>query len=114
MRLGTRHDAETRALMSRAHKTDAREQRRMRVANPNQGGAAHPRWKGGVTPRVYRAIAFAAHGAICAICRTGGTGDNPLEVRHHDGDRANNDPANLVVLCRRCNPKRRKGQNNGR
>jgi len=107
MKAGERHSPETRALM--------RERRLANLADPadhlhrvhqTQTGPGHPNWKGGRASRVYRAIAFAAHGRRCCVCGTEGTTGNPLEVRHKDGDLGNSDPANLEVRCRKDNPKR--------
>lgn len=40
---------------------------------------------------------------LCQFC-----GAEAKEVHHLDGNRANNDPANLVASCRKCNQRRRK------
>jgi len=48
----------------------------------------------------YRKIAFAAYDPLCAHCGFGIRA--VLEVAHVDGDRQNNDPKNLVVLCPNC------------
>jgi 5-methylcytosine-specific restriction endonuclease McrA len=45
-----------------------------------------------------RARLTAAQGGRCAVC---GRVD-PLELHHRDHDPANDAPANLVMLCRRC------------
>ena len=45
-----------------------------------------------------RARLTALQGGRCARC--GATG--PLELHHFDHDHANDDPANHVMLCRRC------------
>lgn len=49
-------------------------------------------------PNEYRPIAFKAHGRVCNSC--GDTSD--LHVHHQDGDRENNEPENLEVLCKDC------------
>ncbi len=48
----------------------------------------------------YRKIAFAAYAPVCAHCGFGIPA--VLEVAHVDGNRQNNDPKNLVVLCPNC------------
>jgi 5-methylcytosine-specific restriction endonuclease McrA len=54
-----------------------------------------------MTPRVnYRKLAFDAYDPLCAHCGFGIPA--VLEVAHIDGDRANNDLANLVILCPNC------------
>jgi len=45
----------------------------------------------------YRRIAFEHHERKCAEC--GAT--EKVEVHHRDGDRTNNDPENLLPLCKR-------------
>jgi len=45
----------------------------------------------------YREACFDAHGRECAEC---GVTDN-LEVHHRNGDRTDNEPENLLVLCNR-------------
>jgi len=57
------------------------------------------------TKRVnYRKLAFAHYGergqVVCAHCGFGIL--DVLEVAHLDGDRSNNDPANLAILCPNC------------
>ena len=48
----------------------------------------------------YRKIAFSAYDPLCAHCGFGIPA--VLEVAHIDGNRQNNDPTNLVVLCPNC------------
>ena len=48
----------------------------------------------------YRKIAFACYAPICAHCGFGIP--SVLEVAHLDGNRANNEPNNLIVLCPNC------------
>ncbi len=48
----------------------------------------------------YRKIAFAAYDPLCAHCGFGIPA--VLEVAHVDGNRQNNDPKNLVILCPNC------------
>ena len=48
----------------------------------------------------YRKIAFACYAPICAHCGFGIP--SVLEVAHLDGNRANNEPGNLIVLCPNC------------
>ena len=48
----------------------------------------------------YRKRAFASYPPICAHCGFGITA--VLEVAHIDGNRQNNDVANLVILCPNC------------
>ena len=48
----------------------------------------------------YRKIAFSIYDAICAHCGFGISA--VLEVAHIDGNRSNNDPVNLVILCPTC------------
>lgn len=54
-----------------------------------------------MTKRInYRKIAFDAYDPLCAHC---GFGVHAvLEVAHIDGNRANNEVANLVILCPNC------------
>lgn len=54
-----------------------------------------------MTRRVnYRKLAFAHYDPLCAHCGFGIP--SILEVAHLDGDRSNNDIANLVILCPNC------------
>jgi len=54
-----------------------------------------------MTKRVdYRKLAFDAYDPLCAHCGFGVP--SVLEVSHVDGNRANNDVANLVILCPNC------------
>lgn len=48
----------------------------------------------------YRKIAFDAYAPLCAHCGFGVPA--VLEVAHIDGNRANNDVGNLVILCPNC------------
>jgi len=48
----------------------------------------------------YRKLAFETYGPLCAHCGFGIP--DVLEVAHIDGNRANNDALNLVVLCPNC------------
>jgi len=48
----------------------------------------------------YRKVAFAKYPPICAHCGFGVP--EVLEVAHIDGNRVNNDVANLVILCPNC------------
>jgi hypothetical protein len=48
----------------------------------------------------YRKIAFEAYDPLCAHCGFGVP--SILEVAHIDGNRSNNDAANLVILCPNC------------
>ena len=48
----------------------------------------------------YRKIAFNAYAPLCAHCGFGIPA--VLEVAHVDGNRQNNGPKNLVVLCPNC------------
>ncbi|MEW6235830.1 MAG: HNH endonuclease [Candidatus Omnitrophota bacterium] len=48
----------------------------------------------------YRKIAFEAYDPVCAHCGFGVPA--VLEVAHLDGNRTNNDPANLAILCPNC------------
>lgn len=48
----------------------------------------------------YRKLAFEKYPPICAHCGFGITA--VLEVAHIDGNRRNNDVANLVILCPNC------------
>jgi hypothetical protein len=66
--------------------------------------SVHVRWSG-LTPRQRgRALVerrdriMRARGRTCEQCGDGG----PLELHHSDGDPANDDPANLRLLCRDC------------
>jgi len=54
-----------------------------------------------MTKRVnYRKIAFGAYDPLCAHCGFGVPA--VLEVAHVDGNRQNNDPNNLAILCPNC------------
>lgn len=54
-----------------------------------------------MTKRInYRKIAFSAYDPLCAHCGFGIPA--VLEVAHVDGNRQNNDPVNLVILCPNC------------
>jgi hypothetical protein len=48
----------------------------------------------------YRKLAFNAYAPLCAHCGFGIP--EVLDVAHIDGNRQNNDPKNLVVLCPNC------------
>jgi hypothetical protein len=48
----------------------------------------------------YRKLAFAHYDPLCAHCGFGVQA--VLEVAHIDGNRQNNDVANLVILCPNC------------
>jgi hypothetical protein len=48
----------------------------------------------------YRKLAFEKYLALCAHCGFGIK--DVLEVAHIDGNRANNAPSNLVILCPNC------------
>ena len=48
----------------------------------------------------YRKLAFETYPPVCAYCGFGITA--VLEVAHIDGNRQNNDVANLVILCPNC------------
>ena len=48
----------------------------------------------------YRKLAFATYPPVCAHCGFGITA--VLEVAHIDGNRQNNEIANLVILCPNC------------
>ncbi len=48
----------------------------------------------------YRKLAFEAYSPLCAHCGFGIP--DVLEVAHIDGNRDNNDPLNLVILCPNC------------
>ena len=52
------------------------------------------------TANGYRRTAFEAYPPICAHCGFGIA--DVLEVAHLDGDRTNNDVANLAILCPNC------------
>lgn len=49
----------------------------------------------------YRKIAFSKYPHECAICGYNNYSE-VLEVHHIDGDRANNDMNNLIILCPNC------------
>ena len=54
-----------------------------------------------MTKRInYRILAFEAYAPLCAHCGFGIPA--VLEVAHIDGQRANNDIGNLVILCPNC------------
>jgi 5-methylcytosine-specific restriction endonuclease McrA len=46
-----------------------------------------------------RARLIAQQSGRCGHCSAAGM---PLELHHRDHDPANDDPANLIMLCRRC------------
>ena len=48
----------------------------------------------------YRKIGFKAHGYKCQKCES--INKKYLEVHHKDGNRKNNAPENLEVLCMKC------------
>lgn len=50
------------------------------------------------TARQYRTALVATLGGECERCGT----ENELEIHHRDGDRENNDPGNLELLCKPC------------
>lgn len=69
----------------------------------------HPGWKGGIHQQTQRKIIETQRGKpfnkiVCDIC--GGTDTakdkRRLSVHHKDGDKSNNNPENLAVLCHRC------------
>ena len=48
----------------------------------------------------YRKIAFDTYENMCAVCGFGI--EDVLEVAHLNGDRENNEPDNLAILCPNC------------
>ena len=58
-------------------------------------GAQHPNYVSG--EGIYRAKALQYYGSACTVC--GYNIERVLEVHHRDGNRKNNDIANLDVLC---------------
>lgn len=56
----------------------------------------HPHWKGGI--RIYRDIAFEYHPNECYHCKD----SEDLQVHHIDHNRENNNPSNLLIVCRSC------------
>lgn len=57
----------------------------------------------------YRQVAFEHHGRECDDC--GAT--HGIEVHHIDGDRTNNNPENLLPLCRHCHSQLHRSGLNG-
>lgn len=63
-------------------------------------GSLNPQWKeSGLSPNGGRCRARVVVPDAAACCRCGAS---PGERHHRDGDTSNNNPDNLVVLCRRC------------
>lgn len=63
-----------------------------------QLGSQNAQWRGGRSSPTYRRLAFEAHGRFCVLC-----GSNRfVEVHHRDGNRENNNAANLQPLCKSC------------
>lgn len=70
-------------------------------------GEDNPRWKGGVQKYApdweeLREKAKAAAGYACQECGAHPDKPNKLQAHHIDGNRLNNDPSNIRVLCRSC------------
>lgn len=63
--------------------------------NKLKSGTSHPNWNGGFA--TYRKRAIEHHGPQCSIC--GYNTECCLEVHHIDGNRGNNEIANLLVVC---------------
>lgn len=54
-------------------------------------GPNHGNWK----PEQYRSTCFHYHKRVCVVCGE----QNIVEVHHHDGNKQNNNPENLIPLC---------------
>jgi len=70
------------------------------IANRKRFGSEHHQWKGDqACQRAGRSRAERMYPVIGPCCQCG----NPKAERHHwDGNTLNNDPENIVILCRRC------------
>lgn len=77
-------------------------------------GAHHPNWEGGIsfecyTPEfneVLKEQIRARDGYKCQVCGRDQIGlGRKLDVHHKDYSKANNEPGNLISLCRRCHSK---------
>lgn len=71
-------------------------------------GENNPRWKGGKSAGYIRKLAINAvlksgrHIDICEHCGKLETKINFIDIHHIDRNRKNNNPENLIVLCRNC------------
>lgn len=62
----------------------------------------------------HRAVAYDVYGPAphtCHWCMNTLTDWSAIEVDHHDGNRLNNDPANLLLACSDCNKARARAGN---
>lgn len=71
----------------------------------HKSGVEHPNWKGGVAPKVYQRVGYAAHGDTCARC-----GEPAKLIHHRDENHGNCDPSNLEPLCRQCHMQHHHGK----
>lgn len=70
------------------------------IAKRKRFGEAHPNWKGNdISVRSGRSRALRLYPKVgpCVLC-----GNARAERHHLDENTANNEPSNIVILCRRC------------
>lgn len=56
-------------------------------------------WKGGISEKTWKRVAYETYGRKCMVC---GTTEGRIDVHHKDRNHQNNVPENLMVLCRPC------------
>jgi len=72
-------------------------------------GEKNPNWRGGIAHKPYtrefvlslRQQVYDEYGGKCGLCPTTGDG-HEIHIHHIDYNKENNDPLNLMALCRSC------------
>jgi len=118
--LGHKHSPEARAKMSEAHRGKPLSVAHRAKKAAAQTGAGNPAWRGGVSREPYgwewseelREEVRRRDDDKCRLCGAPQAECNrALDIHHVDYCKQNNDPVNLVALCRSCHM--RTGANRG-
>lgn len=113
---GKKHSKETRQKISKAVQLADTPERRERMSEAAKAygfsGSRNGNWKGGrwslwIYPHEFNVIKESIRERDNHICQHCGIANNEtnnyeLDVHHMDGNRFNNDPNNLITLCRSC------------